>query len=385
MEYAETCIFHGNVSRSLLANISELNAIWNVWRPLRYRQVEWIADQVDEERISPPTGSGYLFAFSGGVDASATLLRHSDGSLGWRRLPIGSAVLVHGFDIPHADSAGFDRALVKAKRITASLGVPLTTVRTNIKELPVNWEDAFAVDVASILHVFNEVYDGGVFASCEPYRFPILPWGSNPVSNPFLGIRSYPIRTDGAELSRLEKIKLIARNKAVVDNIRVCWEGKVAGNNCGTCEKCVRTQLELAVVGIEQHDNFELVLSPGMILGIRPPNEIQLTYYMEILAIAESNHLSVWWVDELRTVVRGRAHEPDDEQIAILKNNLVETNEKLNVVLNSTSWKVCNIITRIFRILLPSNSLRNRCFRLIVKPILKSIYHFLRWCGHGCS
>jgi hypothetical protein len=200
-----------------------------------------------------------------------------------------------------------------------------------------------------------------------------------------LGIRSYPIRTDGAELSRLEKIKLIARNKAVVDNIRVCWEGKVAGNNCGTCEKCVRTQLELAVVGIEQHDNFELVLSPGMILGIRPPNEIQLTYYMEILAIAESNHLSVWWVDELRTVVRGRAHEPDDEQIAILKNNLVETNEKLNVVLNSTSWKVCNIITRIFRILLPSNSLRNRCFRLIVKPILKSIYHFLRWCGHGCS
>ena len=202
---------------------------------------------------------GYLFAFSGGVDASATLLRHSDNSLGWRRLPIGSAVLVHGFDIPHTDSAGFNRALVKAKRITASLGVSLVTVRTNIKELPVNWEDACAADVASILHVFNEVYDGGVFASDEPYKSPLLPWGSNPVSNPFLGTQSFPIRTDGAELSRLEKIKLVARNKAVVDNIRVCWEGKVAGNNCGTCEKCVRTQLELAVIGIEQRDNFERV------------------------------------------------------------------------------------------------------------------------------
>ncbi|PYV66292.1 MAG: hypothetical protein DMG97_29910, partial [Acidobacteria bacterium] len=100
MHSFDTCIIHGEVSRSLLANLSELNAIWRVWRPQIYREVRWEADKVTEEALVLNRRSGHLLAFSGGVDSSATLRRHTSESLGWRNVHIAGALIVHGFDIP---------------------------------------------------------------------------------------------------------------------------------------------------------------------------------------------------------------------------------------------------------------------------------------------
>src|SRR5206468_7672930 len=49
MRSFDACVIHGEVSRSLLANLSELNAIWRVWRPQLYRQVQWEAEKVAEK------------------------------------------------------------------------------------------------------------------------------------------------------------------------------------------------------------------------------------------------------------------------------------------------------------------------------------------------
>src|SRR5215467_4613923 len=72
----DACILHGEVSRPLLANLSELNAIWRVWRPQMYQEVRWEADNVAEKPFVSEQRSGHLLAFSGGVDSSATLRRH---------------------------------------------------------------------------------------------------------------------------------------------------------------------------------------------------------------------------------------------------------------------------------------------------------------------
>jgi hypothetical protein len=37
------------------------------------------------------------------------------------------------------------------------------------------------------------------------------------------------VRPDGAELTRLEKVKLLSKWEAAVNNIRVCWEGPFPG------------------------------------------------------------------------------------------------------------------------------------------------------------
>ena len=310
MRSFDACIIHGKVSRSLLANLSELNAFWQFWRPEIYRPVRWETDEVAEEALGSEQRSGHIFAFSGGVDSSATLRRHAGESLGWRNLHVGAALIVHGFDIPTSDTEGFKSAYQKAERITSSVGVPLTSARTSLRELPDDWEDAFATKLASVLHVFNETFEGAVFAADEPYAFPTLPWGSNPVSNQWLGTCSFPVRADGAELSRLEKVRLISEWEAAVDNIRVCWEGAVPGEYCGICEKCVRTQLQLFALGKTPRENFKARLRPGMVIRIRPPNKKVLHFLSELLDYCNQNNLSTWWTDELRKVVRRGCNSP---------------------------------------------------------------------------
>ena len=309
----DACVIHGEVSRSLLANLSELNAIWQVWRPQMYRQVRWEADNVPEKSFVSEQRSGHLLAFSGGVDSSATLKRHTSESLGWRNLRIAGALIVHGFDIPISEREGFRMAHEKAERITSSVGVPLISARTNLRELPHDWEDAFATKLASILHVFNETFEGAVFAADEPYafyEFANVPWGQNPVSDRWLGTCSFPVRSDGAELSRLEKVRLITEWEAALDNIRVCWEGNVPGENCGACEKCVRTQLELAALGITPGENFKAHLSPRMVAKMQLRNEMHLANALVILDYSSRNNLSAWWTRELRKVVRRGCRPP---------------------------------------------------------------------------
>ena len=303
MQMFDRCVIHGAVSRTLLENLSELTTVWQVWRPEKYRLVQWEADEVVEPSLAGGQRAGHLLAFSGGVDATVTLKRYTDGGLGWRNRTIKGALLVHGFDIALTDQESFQRAGERGERITSSVGVPLIRARTNLRELPNEWTDSFAAMLSGVMQVFNETFEGGVFASDEPYAFPKLPWGSNPITNLWLGTERFPIRTDGAEFTRLEKVRLVSTWETAIKNIRVCWEGNIPGENCGACEKCVRTLLELAVCGITPGDNFHTHLSPGKVLGIQPTNDVQMSYLAEVLEHSEQNNGSAWWAEELRQVV----------------------------------------------------------------------------------
>jgi len=304
----DACHIEGTVSREFLENISELNAIWHVWKPKLYRQVQWSANEVIHNPPIMAERSGYIMTYSGGVDASVTLRRHTTGKIGWRQRAIKRALLVHGFDIATKDVAGFKRATERAERITAASGVPLTTVFTNLRELPGDWSDSHGANLACILHLFNGSFEGGVIASDETYANLVLPWGSNPVSNPLFGTRYFPIRTDGAELTRLEKVKMISEWPVAANNVRVCWEGNIPGDNCGVCLKCVLTQLEFLACGATINGNFQTPLQPGRILDIHIRNPVQLSFLAEVLEQCDKNKISTWWTEELR-VINQRARD----------------------------------------------------------------------------
>ncbi len=46
---------------------------------------------------------------------------------------------------------------------------------------------------------------------------------------------------DGAGYSRTEKVGFVAQHPVATKALKVCWQGKERGRNCGVCEKCVRT------------------------------------------------------------------------------------------------------------------------------------------------
>lgn len=71
---------HGSVSRELLANLTELQYVWNKWLPDRYFLIDI---QVDCMREQDWHVGGAIAAFSGGVDAQFTVYRHATGIAGY--------------------------------------------------------------------------------------------------------------------------------------------------------------------------------------------------------------------------------------------------------------------------------------------------------------
>jgi hypothetical protein len=104
--------------------------------------------------------------------------------------------------------------------------------------------------IAAALHQFHRQFASAVIADDVPYEAQVTPWSSNGITNQMLGCRAFPIRPTGAAWSRTEKAGAVAGNPAVLQHLRVCYERPELGENCGVCEKCVRTKLNFHAVGI---------------------------------------------------------------------------------------------------------------------------------------
>ena len=241
----------GPVSRSLLRNLEEFQEAWATWLPKQYKVIAVTADQEIDYVSRNPADEG-VFAFSGGLDATFSLLRHLRAQAGRRTVKPVVAVLVHGFDLPLSNKKALSVARTSAETILATTKVPLSFVETNWKrDLCYNWRMEHASGLAACLNQFNGVANIAVIGGDEGYDKVDIPWGSNPVSNPLLSSDAMPFRTEGSSYTRSERLAFIAENSDLATHIRVCWEAAETGANCGTCEKCIRTQMNFRAVGVE--------------------------------------------------------------------------------------------------------------------------------------
>lgn len=259
MQQSANIVVHGSVSKRLLANLTELQYIWNRWCPETYSLVEIIVDDVRESEIQ---ADGAIFAFSGGVDAQFTAYRHAKGLAGYCTQQNKAAVLVHGFDISLTDTEGLSGAATKAIETLDSIGIDLLVVKTNLKDFrEMNWGYSHGFAIASVLSGLSMYAGAGMIGSGEPYEALETPWGSHPMTDPLLSSGSFRIIHDGAGFSRSEKVKFLSDWAVGMKNLRVCWEGELKGSNCGKCEKCVRTRLNFLLAGIPNPKCFDTPLT----------------------------------------------------------------------------------------------------------------------------
>src|SRR6476619_3279522 len=176
---------------------------------------------------------------------------HKHGLLGRRGVNVEAAVLVQGFDMPLDNAAAVDVARTHVKSILDSYGVLLNIVRTNWqKPFSVKWGMTHVLGIAAILHQFHRAFGKGVIADDVAYDSQVTPWSSNAITNQMLGCGAFSIRTAGAAWGRTEKAATVAANPAVQQHLRVCYERPELGENCGECEKCLRTKLNFSANGI---------------------------------------------------------------------------------------------------------------------------------------
>ena len=285
MNYGQDLHLDGPVSWRLLANLEEFVDAWTQWRPATFHPVSLSAEQVIDDRGQ---GAGELAgravaAFSGGLDGTYGVHLHARHLLGRRTLQVASAVLVGGFDIRLEDEVGLAAAIDGARAITAELGVPLVAMRTNWQTVAdPDWEMTFGTAMASILHLFADRAGNALLSSDTTYAAPTIPWGSNPITTPLLSSARMRMGQPGADATRTEKAAALSDLRSVREHLRVCWEGDLPGRNCGRCEKCVRTKVNLLAAGCGTIPALG-PLEPGELRGLAIRSQGALELFEQLL------------------------------------------------------------------------------------------------------
>jgi len=279
----------GVVSPTLLANLEQLQRIWHRWCPQRYARVNLTA-RTEAEAVPVPGPRPALFAFSGGVDASFTLFRHLRGSVGRNNRQPGVALFVHGMDIPLPEQATFDRARERALRVLQGTDVPLLCMRTNARDLGMDWEHSYGLQLGGCFLALQTRFSQAVKASGEPYEALVFPWGSTPMTDPLLSTAAMQMEHDGCESDRTEKVDWLARETGITTDLRVCWAGGDLSRNCGECEKCVRTMLNFWAMGHPVPPAFPTQLTPQRVRTVWVTNQVQLTEMRTLLRHALQHH-----------------------------------------------------------------------------------------------
>jgi len=189
--------------------------------------------------------------------------------------------------------------------MTKAFSTPLRVVRTNWRETVCKeWEDEFVTGLIACLSLYSADANFIVLGACEDYGSVILPWGSNPVSNPFLS-GAMTVHCEAGGLTRTERVYALAGYPEVAKRLRVCWR-TTDGDNCGECEKCIRTKLNFMASGHEPMP-FDRRPTDAEIRGLSASNPVKLGFLREIRAAAKSNRISEPWVPALDETIAKNA------------------------------------------------------------------------------
>ena len=301
MKENRNVIVKGKVSKQLLSNLVEYQAAWSKWLPDIYSCINISVDSFREDGANV---SGSVCAFSGGVDATFSVWRHSQGKCSYRSQEIKFCSMVHGFDIPIIEESTFNNAFKSAQKTLSDIHLKLEPIRTNYRLITkVSWEHAFSCALVSALNNFKKYAGTCIVGSSEPYDALVIPWGSSPITDHLLSSGDFNVIHDGASHSRIEKVKEICEWKVGVENLRVCWQGELKDRNCGKCEKCVRTKLNFLVTGNPIPTCFSDSNVIDNFKNVELHNDAIRSEWRNIYKYAKKNKVKAPWVEQIPIII----------------------------------------------------------------------------------
>ncbi len=269
------------VSHLLAAQAETIQDIFTLWFPQRLERTR-IETQLPAEPSKTAGGGGSLSCFTGGVDSFYSLEKNRES--------ITSLLFVHGFDIPLSEEAFRRETSERLRRAARAAGLELIEVETNLRELldpALSWGGmSQGAALASVALLLTGNHSTLIVPASHSYA-DLLPRGSHVVLDHLWSTERLRIVHDGAEASRTAKTRSLLSNESAQQHLRVCWQMKGA-YNCGECEKCLRTQITLDLLGaLDDFRVFDATLTPERLRRLRVKNHVQLTYARENLELAE--------------------------------------------------------------------------------------------------
>ncbi|HEV8004184.1 MAG TPA: hypothetical protein VGP63_30245 [Planctomycetaceae bacterium] len=272
MRAARSLVLAESLSPRLFTSQAAIQELFQDWDN-RFNVVRITAPLVEPQQAS--TGGTGLF-FSGGVDSFFSLLRH--------REEITHLIFLRGFNVKQKQVVD-DAVLPAIRAAAARMNKTLVEVSTNIREFSdgiVDWaldyHGAALAAVAQLLApTLNKVYVASTHSERDTFR-----WGSHLFLDPLYSTETLSLIHDGANATRVEKVAAIANDRLVQQTLRVC--NKAGASNCGRCEKCLRTMINLRVAGaLEQVVTFDRQLRLNEVRLIHVRDENKASYVSENL------------------------------------------------------------------------------------------------------
>lgn len=233
-----------------------------------YPQIPWrgsmTAERLTEERIDGP---GAAVLFSGGVDSTATFLR--------RKGERPTLVTVWGADVRLNDEASWRQVSARVDEFAEIQDARHSTIKANLRDIADGYLVRSSLGAGVLTDWWANVQHGlallGLVAPLSAAQrlgtvyLPAshtedfnAPWGSTPEIDNLVAWADVVCQHEGFDLSRQDKLALIARTSPDGVYLRVCPSSST-GRNCSACEKCYRTIAGLLVTGADPNAfGFEL-------------------------------------------------------------------------------------------------------------------------------
>jgi hypothetical protein len=244
------------------------------------------AGKIQAEKIVSPhinTQTRRMALFSGGVDSWATYIRHQDEN------PILVSVQDVRFAAPNSARASQYHDLMNVssdylKKAFGSVKPENRIIRSNLEYAPRLFMLDMLLTSAKVIsgNWYQGVMHGLALAGlCAPLTYlekvdklyiasthtadALIPWGSHPEIDNKIEWTGTRVEHDGYELSRQDKLFLIAdyimkkdsrlQICTCIDNLTRKRLNIGVGKNCNQCEKCSRTILGLEIAGIDPNEH----------------------------------------------------------------------------------------------------------------------------------
>lgn len=221
------------------------------------------AKKVSKDSISP--SQKRMVLFSGGSDSLATFIRHRNENL--------TLVHVYNADITQQKKANRNMDVAYIKNFCSRNKLPLITISSSFNAmldyLMLSGFDKY-IDEETDYSWWGRIMHGlALIGLCAPITYILKieklyiassytkdfsgGWGSHPDIDNNVKWTGMTVFHDGYELSRQDKMNIIADYAKNFDRdftIQSCFELK-NGENCNHCEKCARTIVGLELAGMD--------------------------------------------------------------------------------------------------------------------------------------
>jgi len=236
----------------------------------------------DSAQSSPPQKTACFF--SAGVDAFYTLLKNIH--------QINTIIFLQGFDFGLCREGVDPETEMRREvmdimgRIADDLNIELIEIEIDfesMRALKIDWANTYGLKHVCVAHLLQDHFNVFLASSSQTFKC-ITPDGYHPLVDPAWASERVCILSKGYDASRIKKIKYLSQFPIVKKTLRVCSRTTRNGlYNCGKCEKCIRTKLEIKTVGIlEEYETIDPTIDFIQLYKARISPKC-LKYYHEIV------------------------------------------------------------------------------------------------------